>query len=177
MNAKKVPATRIDYPKHWFLLWTIVWAVGTAVLLFLAYDSVEESTRIFWSAAAVFVGIIMFYLFVIPLFTFHIAGAKGLRLRMGVLIHETIQYEWIKEVKETSIHWGGVRVGIGVRYAPMMKALFVTSSFRSLVLIRLDKEHRLGRPIRRPVQEIILSVNSASSFIDTITQRAGMEKV
>jgi len=119
----------------------------------------------------------MFYLFVPPIFTYHIAGAKGLRLRMGLLINETIPYDWIKEVKETSVHWGGVRVGVGVKYAPIMKALFVTSSFRTLVLIRLDQEHRFGMPIKRPVTEIILSVNSASSFIDTIMQRAGMEKV
>jgi len=177
MNAKKIPAVRIDYPKYWFVLGTLVWAVSTALLLFLAYDSIEDSTRLFWAAATVFEGIVMFYLFVPPLFTHHYAGAKGLRLRMGVLINETIPYEWVKEVRETSVHWGGVRVGIGVRYAPMMKALFVVSSFRTLVLIRFEDEHRLGRPIRRPVREIILSVNSASSFIDTITEKAGLEKV
>ena len=177
MKAKKIPAIRIDYPKHWFVFGTIVWALGTALLLFLTYDSVEESTRLFWAATTVLEGLVMFYLFVLPLFTHHIAGTKGLKLRMGVLINATIPYDWIKEVKETSVHWGGVRVGIGVRYAPIMKALFVTSSFRTLVLIRLDQEHRFGMPIKRPVTEIILSVNSASSFIDTIMQRAGMEKV
>jgi len=177
MNAKKIPAVRIDYPKHWFMLGTFVWAVGTALLVFLAYDSVEESTRLFWVAATVFEGIVMFYLFVLPLFTYHIAGAKGLRLRMGVLINETIPYDWIKEVRETSVHWGGVRVGIGVRYAPMMKALFVTSSFKTLVLIRFEEEHRLGTPIKRSVREIVLSVNSATSFIELITQKAGMTKV
>jgi hypothetical protein len=119
----------------------------------------------------------MFYLFVLPVFTYHMAGAKGLKLRMGALIHETIPYEWIKEVRETSIHWGGVRVGIGVRYAPIMKALFVTSSFKTLVLIKFDQEHRLGRPIRRSVREIVLSVNSTSAFIDVIVQRTGMERV
>jgi len=177
MKAKKVPAVRIDYPKGWFLFGAVVWAVGTAVLIFLAYDSVEESMRLFWAAAAVFVGIAMFYLFVPPIFTYHIAGAKGLRLRMGLLINETIPYDWIKEVKETSVHWGGVRVGVGVKYAPIMKALFVTSSFRTLVLIKLDEEHRLGRPIKRRVVEIVLSVKSPSSFIEMIMQKTGMEKV
>jgi len=177
MIAKKVPAVRIDYPKHWFLLGTLVWALGTGMLLYLAYDAVEESIRLFWVAATVFEGIVMFYLFVLPVFTYHIAGAKGLRLRMGALIHETIPYDWIKEVRETSIHWGGVRVGVGVRYAPIMKALFVTSSFRTLVLIKLDEEHRLGSPIKRPVKEIVVSVNSPSAFIDVVMQRTGMERV
>ena len=177
MTAKKMPAVRVDYPKYWFVLGTFVWIVGTALLLFLTYDSVEDSMRLFWAAATVFVGTLLFYLFVLPLFTHHFAGAKGLRLRMGALINETIPYEWIKEVRETSVHWGGVRVGVGVRYAPMMKTLFVTSSFRTLVLIRFDDEHRLGGLIKRSVKEIVLSVNSASSFIDMITQNAGLKKV
>jgi hypothetical protein len=177
MNAKKTPAVRIDYPKHWFMLGTIVWVVGTAVLTYLAYDSVEDSTKLFWVAATFLEAAIMFYLFVLPLFTHHYAGAKGLKLRMGALINETIPYDWIKEVRETSVHWGGVRVGIGVRYASLMEVLFVTSSFTTLVAIRFDKEHNLGRPIKRPVKEIVLSVKSASSFIDLVRQRAGMEKV
>lgn len=177
MNAKKTPAVRIDYPKHWFMLGTLVWVLGTAILTFLAYDSVEDSTRLFWIVATVFEAAIMFYLFVLPLFTHHYAGAKGLKLRMGALINETIPYDWIREVRETSVHWGGIRVGIGVRYASLMKALFVTSSFRTLVAIRLDKEHKLGWPIKRPVKEIVLSVKSESSFIDLVRQRTGMEKV
>lgn len=177
MSAKKIPAERIDYPKHWFVLGTMVWIVGTVLLLFLAYDSVEDSMRLFWAAATIFEGIVMFYLFVLPLFTYHYAGAKGLRIRMGALINETIPYDWIKEIRETSVHWGGVRVGIGVRYAPMMKALFVTSSFRTLVLIRFDEEHRLGSPIKRSAMEIVLSVDSAPSFIDLLSRRAGLEKV
>lgn len=177
MNAKKVPAIRIDYPKHWFAFGTLVWAIGFVLLGFLAYDSVEDSIRLFWIVATVFEASVMFYMFVLPVFTYHSAGAKGLRLRMGMLIRDTVQYDWIKEVRETSIHWGGVRVGVGVRYAPIMKTMFVTSSFKTLVLIRLDKEHRIGGLIKRPVKEIVLSVNAASSFIELIKQRTGMEKV
>lgn len=177
MTAKKVPAARIDYPKHWFLLGTLVWIVSTVVLVFLAFDSVEESMRSFWIAAAILESVVLFYLFVPPVFTHHSAGAKGLRLRMGLLINETIPYDWITEIGETSIHWGGVRVGVGVRYASLMKALFVTSSFSTLVSIKLDQEHRLGKLIKRPVKEIVLSVSSASSFIDLIRQRTGTEKV
>jgi len=175
--AKKVPAVRIDYPKHWYVVGTFVWALGTALLAYLAYDSVEDSMKLFWVAATLFEGVVMFYLFVLPVFTYHVAGAKGLKLRMGVLIRETIPYEWIKEVSETSVHWGGFRVGVGVRYSPIPKVLFVTSSFSTLVLIRLDKEHRIGGLIKHPVKEIVLSVKSARSLMDVVMQRTGMEKV
>jgi len=177
MKAKKVPAVRIDYPKHWFTLGTMIWVLGTILLAYLAYDSVEESIRLFWFIATVFEAVVMFYMFVLPMFTYHSAGAKGLRLRMGLLIRDTIPYDWIKEVRETSIHWGGVRVGIGVRYAPIMKTMFVTSSFTTLVSIKLDGDHRLGGLIKRPVKEVVLSVKSATSFIDLMMQRTGMEKV
>ncbi len=176
MTAKKVPPTRIDYPKHWFLLGTLVWCVGTTILAYLAWASVEESFRLFWIGATAFEGVLLAYLFVLPLFTHHMAGAKGLRLRMGILVNETIPYEWVCEVRGTAVRWGGVRVGIGVRYSPIMKVLFVTSSFRGLVSVRLDKEHRLGYPLKRPVGEIVLSVSSASAFIDLMRQRSGLER-
>jgi hypothetical protein len=172
MNAKKVQPTRIDYPKHWFLLGTAVFASATAVLLYLAWTSIEDVVMIFWVLVAAFEGILLGYLFVVPLFTHHMLGAKGLKLRMGLLVNETIPYEWIREVRETSITWGGVRVGVGVRYSPIMRILFVTSSFQSLVAIKLDKERRLGSPFKRPVQEIVLSVHSASVFMDQLRERA-----
>ncbi len=173
MNAKKVQPTRIDYPKHWFLLGTAVWASAAALLGYLAWTSVEGSVMIFWLLMAAFEGVVLGYLFVVPLFTHHMLGAKGLRLRMGLLVNETIPYDWIREVRETSITWGGVRVGVGVRYSPIMKILFVTSAFQSLVAIKLDSEHKLGRPFKRPVQEIVLSVHSASVFMDQLRDRAG----
>lgn len=177
MIAKKLPPTRIDYPKHWFWLGTLVWGAGTLLLIFLAWDSVESSVRLFWILATLFEGILLAYLFVLPLLTHHMAGTKGLRLRMGMLINETIPYDWIREVRETSVQWGGFRVGIGVRYSGIMRVMFVTSSFRDLVAIKLDKEHRLGSPLKRPVSEIVLSVKSASAFMDLIRERTGMQKV
>jgi hypothetical protein len=177
MVAKKVLPTRIDYPKHWFMLGTIVWGAATAILSYLAWTSIEDTIRLFWILLTAFESILLAYLFVLPLFTHHMMGSKGLKLRMGLLINETIPYDWIKEVRETSVRWGGVRVGVGVRYAPIMKVMFVTSSFQSLVALRLDKEHRLGSPIKRSVEEIVLSVHSAAVFMDQLQDRAGHQKV
>ena len=177
MMARKVPTIKLEYPKHWFLVGAIVWVSLTIALLYLSLSSVEHSIAVFWIAAGVLEGVAMFLLVVQPLFTGHVAGAKALKLRMGLLIREDIPYEWIKEVRQTSIHRGAFRVGIGVRYAPIMKALFVTSSFRDLVVVRLDKEHVMGRLMRRPVLEIVLSVTSSQMFIDAIKQRIGMMEV
>lgn len=174
MMARKVPMIKIDYPKQWFLLGTIVWGPLTAMLFYLSWQSVEDFASLFWILAGVFEGVLLFFLIVQPLFTNHIAGAKALKLRMGFLIQEDIPYDWIKEVRQTSIHRGAFRVGIGVRYAPIMKTLFVTSSFQDLVAIKLDSEHRLGKILRKPVVEIVLSVTSSTMFIETIRQRAGM---
>lgn len=165
----------IAYPKHWFLLGTAVWATMTAGLIYLAWTSIADAVMVFWVLVAVFEAFLLGYLFVLPLFTHHMLGAKGLKLRMGLLVNETIPYDWIREVRETSISWGGVRVGVGVRYSPIMRVLFVTSSFQSLVALKLDKEHRLGKPFKRPVQEIVLSVHSAAVFMDQLRDRAGMK--
>jgi len=165
----------ISYPKQWFLLGTVAWAVATAALIYLAWTSVVDAMMIFWLIITAVEGVLLAYLFVFPLFTSHMLGAKGLKLRMGLLVNETIPYDWIKEVKETSIRWGGVRVGVGVRYSPIMKVLFVVSSFQSLVTIKLDKEHRLGGMFKRPVEEVVVSVYSASVFMDQLRERAGMQ--
>lgn len=176
MIARKIPVMRIDYPKHWFLLGTVLWALGTAVFLYLSLSAVEDFSKAFWAVVAAAEAPILLYMFVLPLFTAHAAGAKGLRLRMGTMLNETIPYEWIKDIRETSIRWGGVRVGIGIRYAAIMQTLFVTSSFQSLVVIKLDKEHRLGGLIKRPVREIVLSVTSAKPLTGMLRDRAGLPK-
>jgi hypothetical protein len=173
MTAKKVQPTRIDYPKHWFMVGTLMWAAATAALVYLAWSSISEVIQAIWIIIGLVEGFLLGYLLVLPLFTHHMLGVKGLKLRMGLSIDETIPYEWIKEVRETSITWGAIRVGIGVRYAPIMKVMFLTSSFQSLVKLKLDKEHRIGSPFKRPVEEIVLSVFSATVFMDQLRERTG----
>ncbi len=171
MTAKKVQPTRIDYPKQWFMLGTFVWAVATVLLAYLAWSSISDAIRTLWIIIGLAEGILLGYLLVLPLFTHHMLGVKGLKLRMGLSINETIPYEWIREVRDASITWGAVRVGVGVRYSPIMKVMFVTSSFQSLVRLKLDREHRIGSPFKRPVEEIVLSVYSATQFMDQLKER------
>jgi hypothetical protein len=176
MKAIKSEAVKISYQKHWFALGTATYVAMTAALFYLSESSVEDSTKIFWFGAGLTEGILFFLFIVPPLLTSHLAGDKGLRLHMGLLIDETIPYDWIREIRETSIHWGAVKVGIGVRYSAITRALFVTSSFNNLVVIKLDKEHMIGRVFRKPVSEIIVSVSFAKGFLDAMSQRAGLER-
>jgi hypothetical protein len=176
MIAKKVPTVRIAYPKHWFLIGTLIYVVVTVLLFYLASSSVGDFSRSFWLVAGVIEGVLAFLFLVPPIFTNHVAGAKALRLRMGLLISEDIPYEWVREVKQLSIPWGGVRVGIGVRYSPIPKILFVTSSFSGLVRLELDSEHPMGRLWKRPVSEVVLSVSYIPGMMDVMRERAGIAK-
>ncbi len=177
MNARKVEAARIDYPKHWFVIGTGLYVVLTAVLVYLGHSSKEDFGRTVWFTLAGLEGVLLFLFLVPSLITHHLAGEKALRLKMGVLLNATVPYIWIKDVKEASIHRGGIRVGIGVRYSPIPKILFVTSSFGNLVRLKLDKEHLMGRLLKRPVEEIVVNVVNANAFIDEMRKKAGLEKV
>lgn len=176
MIAKKVPTVVIGYPKHWFLLGTLSYAAITAVMFYLSISSVDDFTKSFWVVAGGLEGLLGFLFLVPPLFTKHTAGAKALRLRMGLLISEDLPYEWITEVKQLTIPWGGVRVGIGVRYSPIPKILFVTSSFSGLVRLVLDSEHEMGRLWKRPVSEVVLSVSNMPGMMDVLRDRTNLPK-
>jgi hypothetical protein len=172
----KHEAVRIDYPKHWFVMGTIGWAVATSVLFYLAATSKEDVIRTIWLVAGSHVGVLLGLFFIPPLFTYHMAGEKSLRLKMGLLIDVTIPYSWMKQVKETSVRWGGVRVGIGVRYSPITRMMFVTTSFDDLVSIRLDGPHAMGRLFKRQVEELVLSVSFRPKLVDLVKARAGLER-
>ncbi len=176
MPAKKREPVRIDYQKHWFVILALVLEMIVAWVFYAAYSSPESTFRTAWLVLAPVIGTLLFLFLVPPMFTHHLAGEKGLRLRMGLLINATIPYSNIKSAKETSVHKGGLRVGIGVRYFPITKALFVTSAFTNLVKLELDGQPRVGRLLKRPVEDLVLSVSYVPGFLDVIAERAGMEK-
>jgi len=174
--ATKYEAVRIDYPKHWFVMGTMGWALATFALFYLAESSKEDVVRTIWLVVGSAEGVLLGLFFVPPLFTYHLAGEKSLRLRMGLLIDATIPYSWMRQVKETSVRWGGVRVGIGVRYAPITRMLFVTTEFDDLVSIRLDGPHAMGGLLKRQVEELILSVNLRSKLVDLVRSKARLDR-
>ncbi len=174
MTAEKKEAIRISYPKHWFLMGTLMWALVTAVLGYIGFTSPTRATTLIWLTITGLVGILGFVFFVPPLFTSHWAGEKSLRFRMGLLVDIPIPYSWIREIRQTNVNWGGVRVGIGARYSSLSKTLFVTSEFSNLVALRLDGPHQLGRILRMRPEQIVVSVDAPWKLIDLVRKRAGL---
>jgi hypothetical protein len=175
MVTKHEPV-RIDYPKHWFVMGTIGWAVATFVLFYLAETSKEDVVMTIWLVIGSAEGVLLGLFFIPPLFTSHLAGEKALRLKMGLLIDANIPYSWIRQIKEISVRWGGVRVGIGVRYSPITRILFVTTEFDDLVSIRLDGPHPMGRLLKRQVEELVLSASFKPKLVEILKQKARLDR-
>jgi hypothetical protein len=176
MRIAKNEPLRIDYPKHWFVILFLVFEAVVVWLFYTAYSSAVGSWRTLWMVVSPSAGVVFLLFMLPPVFTHHLAGAKGILIRMGWLINTTIPYVWIANVKETSVHRGALSVGIGVRYFPISKALFVTSSFTNLVVLRLDGEHVIGRLRKRRVEEIVLSVSYIPAMMEAVKERANLRK-
>jgi hypothetical protein len=170
-----VQAVRIDYPKQWFIIGTVVVASAMATMLFLAYDTIEEFGRAFWLVCALGMGIPLLLLLVPPIFTCHHVGEKSLKLRMGFLMNSTIPFTQIKEIKDHSIRLGAVTVGIGVRYIGGRSTVYVTSSFHNPINIRLHEPEQLGKLLRPKVDTIIMNVKDKEGFMALIRDRIGAE--
>lgn len=171
MPTMKTRTEVIRYPKHWFAILAI--AFESVLMYLLASALIDPNTifREFWLGCCPIAAALMFLFLVPPLLTDHLAGEKALRLRMGLLINQSIPYDWMKEVKETSIHHGGVRVGIGVRYFPISRLLFVTSGFTSVAQINLDGEHEIGGLWRKDVETLVISVSDLPRFKEIVRSR------
>jgi len=171
MTSRKTEAEPIMYPKHWFAVLTIAFESVLTYWFVSALVDPDTVLREFWLVLCPVVATLLFLLLVPSLLTNHLAGERALRLRMGLLINQSIPYEWVKEVRETSVNRGGVSVGIGVRYFPISKLLFVTSGFTSVAQIKLDGEHELGGLRKRNVESIIVSVSDLPRFIEVMRSR------
>lgn len=176
MVARKINAEVVRYPKLWFAVMAVIFE--SVLGCWLVWSLLDETAvlRGFWAVFSPLLGILLGLFLIPPIFTDHLAGEKALRLKMGLLLNASIPYDWIKEVKETSIHRGGIRVGIGVRYFPISGLMFVTSGFSSVAVLKLDKPHELGRLWKRDVEEIVLSVSNLPRFMQIMKARLGAEE-
>jgi hypothetical protein len=168
-------AVRIDYPKQWFAIGAAIDIAVMATMLYFAYDSVEPFARGFWAACALLICVPLLLVLVPPMFTCHYIGEKGLRLRMGLLMNTTLPYRYIAAVADSKVNFGSVMVGIGVKFVAKRKVVFVTSSFKGLVSIKLDGPQQLGGPLRPLVDQVVLSVKDKEGFVALIKDRAGLE--
>jgi hypothetical protein len=174
MVARMGQTVEVQYPKHWFLTGTMVCVPATVVIIYLAATAKEDFAMAVWGIVGALFGAWTFLFIVPPLFTHYLAGEKGLRIRMGLLINTTIPYTWIREVKETAVKRGALTVGIGVRYSPIMETAFVISSFGSLVTLKLEEPFEVGGILKHRVSTIVLSVRDKPSFMAMIRQRAAL---
>lgn len=177
MTTRKIEAEVIRYPKHWFAVLAVIFESILLYLLGTALLDRDTILREFWLVFCPILAGLLFVFLVPPLFTNHLAGDKALRLRMGLLINQSIPYVWIREVKETSVNRGGLRVGIGVRYFSISRLLFITSGFTSVVRLSLDGEHQVGRFWKRRVEDIILSVSDLPHFTEVMRSRIASKEV
>ncbi len=142
--------------------------------LFLAALLDENSIlREFWLVLCPLVGVALFLLLVPPIFTSHSLTPNGLTLRMGLLANEEIPYHSMKGVRETSVPRGVLKLGLGVKYAPIAKQMFVTSAFSNLVSIRLEEPMLVGKLWKHSVEEIIVSVTFPRELLDSLESRIG----
>jgi len=176
MTARKFKAEVVKYPKLWFALMAVIFE--SVLGYWLVWSLLEENAvlREFWIVFAPALGVLLGLFLIPPLFTNHLAGEKALRLRMGLLLNTSVPYIWIKEVKETSVHRGGMRVGIGVRYFPISGLMFVTSGFSSVAVLKLSEPHEVGRLWKREVEEIVMSVSNLPRFMQIMSARLGAEE-
>lgn len=174
MAARAVPVVRVDYPKPWFVVGAAALAAATAYSAWSASVSMEDFGVAFWTGAAVVTGVLMAAFFIPPLFTSHRLGAKGVRVRMGLLIDITVPYEWITDVRTTTVKRGALSFGLGVKYSSAVATAFVLSTFTDLIALRLDSEHKLGGFLRPEVSQVVLSVKDPEGTMRVIRERSGL---
>ena len=160
--------TKIAYHKHWFVTIALVFEAILAILFLEALLDVNSIIREFWLVLCPLVGGVMFVLMVPPIFTNHSLTPRGVRLRMGLLVDQEIPYHAIQQVKETSVTRGILRLGIGVKYFPITRQLFVTSAFTNLVSLKLQEPVQIGKFRKHSVEEIVLNVTFPRGFLDSI---------
>ena len=169
MHAEKQPTVAVEYPKTSFTLGAIGCVAGLVLCAYLEATAIEEFARAFWVVAAAIFALLL-TVFAIPcMITNHAAGTKGLHLRMGILINRTIPYDAIREVAPDTVRRGLLSVGIGVRHREKLRTIFVVSSFKNLVVIKLNRELRLGGMLSPTVGQIVMSVKDIDSFLDTVS--------
>lgn len=172
MAARAVPVVRVGYPKLWFVVGTVALAAATAYAAWSALVSIEDFGTMFWTGTAVVAGALMGLLFLPPIFTSHRLGAREVRLRMGLLMNVAVPYEWITEVRTTTVKRGTLSFGLGVRYSSVMSTVFALSSTEGLIALRLDSDHDLGGFLRPRVSQVVLSVRDPEGVMSVIRERS-----
>jgi hypothetical protein len=158
----------IEYPRTTFAVGAALTIVGIALCALLALDAIEDFARAVWSITAAGLGLLLFAFILPTMLTRHALDREGLHLHMGLLINRTIPLSAIREVGPETTRRSIFTTGIGVRQNARLDTLFVTSSFRNLVSIRLNRELKLGGLMAQPVGNVVVSVSDIEGFLDAV---------
>ncbi len=170
MQSMKLATVKIGYSKRWFIAGSVACAAIIVLALMLASAAMEDFTVIFWLAVAWSITALL-VLFPLPcVLTYHLAGEKSFRLRMGFIMKVDVPYAIVREVSSGEIKRGILSVGIGVRYNDKAGTLFIVSTFDNIVSLKLREELRV-RAWRPPIHEIVFSVENAEDTIELLSSR------
>jgi hypothetical protein len=161
---------KVGYAKRWFIVGSVGCAAAIVLALMLASSAKEDFTVIFWLAVAWSITALL-ALFPLPcVLTYHLAGERTFRLRMGFIMKLDVPYSIVREVSSGEIKRGILSVGIGVRYNDKTGTLFVVSSFDNIVSLKLREDLRV-RAWRPVVHEIVFSVEDAEDTIELLSSK------
>ena len=158
----------IEYPRRAFAVGAVLTVVGISICALLALYSIEVFARVVWAITAAGLGVLLTGFILPTMFTRHSLDSEGLHLRMGLLINRTIPLSAISEVGPETTRRSIFTTGIGVRQNARLDTIFVTSSFRNLVSIRLSHEIKLGGLMTPPVGNVVISVGDVEGFLEAM---------
>jgi hypothetical protein len=175
MTQQDDGAIPIGYPKHLAAVGTGVTLVAITAMAYLSLSATEDFAVHFWGLAALLVGASTL-LFLVPiLLTHHELTDDALRLRVGLLLSTSVPLASIGSAQAERVVRGALNVGIGVRFHPKTKTLYVTPSFRDTVDIRLREETLLGSFVKHPTIRVVVSVSDRDAFLEQLSKRAQLE--
>lgn len=161
---RRGPRQEFAYSKGFFLMRAVlvIMIVGILIML-MSYFSFLSVWSVITLAA------LLLYLIIVgisPLFTNHWVTLTRLVLRQGLYFKLSIPYVDIESVSATN-----ELAKYGVRSSWLKDKVFIASSQRGLVSIRLKSPLRLLLVLGKSVREIVVSVNEPEMFIGAIREK------
>ncbi|MFQ6128781.1 MAG: hypothetical protein ACE5QW_07770 [Thermoplasmata archaeon] len=158
--------TRQDftYPKAFlFLRLALLLMVVVALLMLTSFFSLFGLWPIF------FFSILLIYLVIVgvsPLLTNHWVTLTRLVLRQGLYFKVSIPYTDIESIETTN-----EAAKYGVRSSWLKEKVYIATSQRGLVSIRLRNPIRFFLILGKSARELIVSVNEHEKFVDAVRER------
>ena len=170
MHGEGPETYAVEYPRTAFAVGAVLSVVGVSICALLAFYSIETFARVVWVVTAGGLCLLLSAFILPTMFTRHSLDSEGLHLRMGLLINRTIPLSAIREVGPETTRRSIFTTGIGVRQNARLDTIFITSSFRNLVSVHLNRELKLGGFMTPPVGNVVISVSDVEGFLEAMAR-------